>query len=317
MNENWQQKALESLLKESLREQRARRRWGIFFKISWLVIILLLLLIYALSGGDESPQQRFSNQAHTAMIKIDGPIMANGVNDADHINASLKAAFESRGTRGIVLRFNTGGGSPVQSDYIYREIERLKKQHPNIKLYAVIRDICASGGYYIASAADEIYADPNSLVGSIGVIAGGFGFVDSMKKLGVERRVFTAGDQKAFLDPFSPLKTKQENEIKTMLNKTHQNFINAVKRGRGSRLKDDKDLFSGRIWTAEQAKKLGLIDAYGDEHYIARNIFKADRVIDYTYQPSFWQSFPRGAGVSMASALLQTLGVNAHFHLSY
>ncbi len=214
MSDNhWEQDALRNLLVDSLVEQRRRRRWGIFFKLTFVIIIIIFL--WMIMRGDNTDSAALA-ATHTALIKIDGPIMANTSANADNIVTSLRHAFKSKGTKGIILRINSPGGSPVQSHYVYNEIMRLRAKHPKVKVYAVCSDICASGAYFIASAANDIYADQGSLVGSIGVIMNGFGFVGSMKKLGITRRVFTAGSHNAFLDPFSPVKPRALRDVPLM-----------------------------------------------------------------------------------------------------
>ncbi len=305
-NNNWQDTALQEVLLESVKEQRRRRRWGIFFKLTYLIVIILAIYNLFYSSDDGTTLR---NQPHTALIDISGTIMAGGDADADRIATSLNHAFEDKGTKGIILRINSPGGSPVQSDYVYNEINRLKKLHPNIKVYAVCSDICASGAYYMASAADEIYADPGSLVGSIGVVMDGFGFVDTMKKLGITRRQFTAGDHKGFLDPFQPIKPDEQKDVQVMLDTLHQQFINAVKEGRGNRLKNDPDLFSGMIWTGTQAKALGLVDGFGSSGYVARNVIKEDKIIDYTLKPNYFERLAGRIGASAGDRLVQDLGL--------
>lgn len=232
--QDWQQYALQDLLLESIKEQRRRRRWGIFFKSAFL--ILIILFFWLIVGGN-STHKIMRDKAHVALIDINGVIASSTLASADKIVTALRQAFKDKGTKGIILRINSPGGSPVQADYIYHSILQLRKQHPKIKVYAVCSDICASGAYYVAAAANDIYADPASLVGSIGVIMGGFGFVDTMKKIGVSRRVFTAGSNKDFLDPFSPLKRGEKAYAHRILNIVHQQFIHAVEQGRGARLR--------------------------------------------------------------------------------
>lgn len=304
--DKWQQDAITRLMNASLTEQRRARRWGIFFKSLFALYLLLVLLVYMASG--ESTHHRYAESRHTALVDLTGVIAAGNKASADNVIASLKDAFGDVNTAGVILRINSPGGSPVQSSYIYDEIKRLRKLHPNIKLYAVISDICASGGYFVASAADDIYANKASLVGSIGVIMNGFGFVDTMKKLGIERRLYTAGKHKGFLDPFSPVKPDEVAQAKAMLDNIHQQFIDAVKAGRGARLKlDNKNLFSGLIWTGEESRKLGLIDGYGSSRTVAREIIKAPHIVNYTRKPNIWQRFADRVGASAATKLATML----------
>jgi protease-4 len=248
---------------------------------------------------------------HTALIEVKGVISPDSEASADRIVGGLRKAFENEDAKGIILRINSPGGSPVQSGYINDEIKRLQKQNPDKKVYAVISDMCASGGYYVASAADEIYADKASLVGSIGVVMNSFGFVESMEKLGVERRLYTAGDNKGFLDPFSPEKPDEVNHVKSLLSQIHQQFIDVVKQGRGDKLKDDKQLFSGLIWTGDQAVKLGLVDSLGSSSYVAREIIKAEEIVDYTPKPSYLEQLIDRLGVAAAAELADTLQTNS------
>jgi protease-4 len=217
--------------------------------------------------------------------------------------SGLREAFKDKNTVGIILRINSPGGSPVQSGYIYDEIMRLKGLNPDIPLYAVITDICASGGYYIASAADEIYADQASMVGSIGVVMNGFGFTDAMDKLGVERRLMTAGTNKGFLDPFSPLKEEEVSHVKGLLGNIHQQFIDAVKSGRGERLSESPEIFTGLIWTGEQGVQLGLVDALGSSSYVAREVIGNEKIVDFTPRPDYWERFADRIGMTMANVL--------------
>jgi protease-4 len=312
-NQDWQQDALNNLLVESLREQRRRRRWGIFFKFILVAFVLLFLFIVM---RDNDQNSTALTKTHTALIKIDGPIMANSQASADNIVTSLRDAFKSKGTKGIVLRINSPGGSPVQSHYIYNEIMRLRAKHPKIKVYAVCSDICASGAYFIAAAANDIYADQGSLVGSIGVIMNGFGFVDTMKKVGATRRVYTAGDHKAFLDPFSPVKPSELKFVHTMLDTLHTEFINDVKKGRGNRLKINNETFSGLIWTGVQAKKLGLIDGFGSAGSVSRDVVKAPKMVDYTIKTSYFERIADRVGASAGEQLSKAIGLKDDLHIS-
>jgi len=304
-NENWQQDVLTKLAFATLQEQRRARRWGIFFK-SLFAGYLILLLILMLSPGLKQ-QSSFKSSRHTALVDISGVIAANTDASASNVIAGLQDAFKNSHTAGVILRINSPGGSPIQAGYIYDEIKRLRKQHPKVKVYAVVTDICASGGYYIASAADDIYADKASLVGSIGVIMNGFGFVDSLKKLGVERRLYTAGEHKGFLDPFSPENKDEVAHVHKMLENIHQQFIAAVKAGRGDRLKDDKNLFSGLIWTGQESLNLGLIDGLASTDTVARDVIKAKDIVNYTHRPDYWQRIADRIGASAATRLATLL----------
>ena len=298
-DEIWARDVLERLVQSTLKEQRATRRWGIFFKLLFLGYLFLILYTYWPGNlVDESLSGR-----HTALINIDGVIAEDRNASADYIVDSLREAFENKHATAVILRINSPGGSPVQAGYVNDEIARLRAKHPDKKVYAVITDICASGGYYIAAGADEIYADKASIVGSIGVLMDGFGFVDTLNKLGVERRLITAGASKGFLDPFSPLKPEDEQHLRAMLANIHQQFIDTVKKGRGTRLKDDPALFTGLVWTGEESLKLGLIDGLGSASYVAREIIGAEDLVDYTYQPPYFQRFAERIGAAAAEGL--------------
>ncbi len=308
-NEKWQQDVLTKLVFASVNEQRRTRRWNNFFKGLFASYLFLLLFLMMFPGG--AGRQRSTTGDHTALIEIAGVISAKSDASADKVITGLREAFEDKNTKGIILRINSPGGSPVQSGYINDEIKRLRKKHLDIKVYAVVTDLCASGGYYIAAAADEIYVDKASVIGSIGVVMNGFGFVDTMKKLGVERRLYTAGKSKGFLDPFSPQKDAEVAHVKNLLGKIHKQFIEVVKSGRGDRLKDNPKLFSGLIWTGEESIELGLADAIGSSSYVAREIIKAKKIVDFTARPDYWQRITDRLGMAMASKLSEVLQLDA------
>ena len=293
-------KLLETTLLAGVQEQRRARRWGIFFKLLTFVYLFVALALFSPALDFQKAAAR--SATHTALIEVRGMIADQESASADNIVSSLRAAFEDPKTKGIILRINSPGGSPVQSGYIYDEIRRLRAEHTAIKVYAVIVDLGASGAYYIASAADEIYADKSSLVGSIGVTAASFGFVDTMQKLGVERRVYTSGEHKAFLDPFQPQKADETQFWQSVLNTTHRQFIDSVKQGRGARLKVEghPELFSGLIWSGEQALELGLIDKLGNSSYVAREVIGAKDIVDYTQQDTPFDRFAKKLGASVA-----------------
>lgn len=295
----WERSTLQKLLFSTLDEQRRARRWGIFFKTLLFVYLFLLLLIYLPKDITETGV----TGKHTALVQIDGIIAEDHEANADNIISGLRAAFADKRTQGVILRINSPGGSPVQAGYINDEIARLRAKHPNTPVYAVITDICASGGYYIAAAADKIYADKASLVGSIGVLMDGFGFVGAMDKLGIERRLLTAGESKALLDPFSPIKPEDVAHVKTLLENIHEQFIGVVKKGRGDRLKEGADLYSGLIWSGEQSVELGLVDALGSSSYVAREVIGAERIVDYTPRPDFFGQFAERIGIAMSKTL--------------
>ncbi|WP_160287703.1 signal peptide peptidase SppA [Pseudomonas knackmussii] len=301
-------KLLEKAVLAGVQEQRRARRWGIFFKLlTFFYLFVALALFTPISGLSKSASRSGS---HTALVEVKGMIADDEPASADNVVGALKAAFEDAGTKGIILRINSPGGSPVQSGYIYDEIHRLRDKHPDIKVYAVISDLGASGAYYIASAADQIYADKASLVGSIGVTAASFGFVGTMEKLGVDRRVYTSGEHKAFLDPFQPPKTDETQFWQGVLDTTHKQFIDSVKKGRGDRLKDKDhpELFSGLIWSGEQALQLGLIDGLGSSSYVAREVIKEKDIVDYTIQDTPFDRFAKKIGASVAERMAMWMG---------
>ncbi|TWC39005.1 protease-4 [Pseudomonas sp. SJZ079] len=301
-------KLLEKALLASVQEQRRARRWGIFFKL--LIVVYLFAGLALLAPLFNLQKGVAGSGSHTALIEVRGMIADQEAASADNIVGSLRAAFEDANTKGVILRINSPGGSPVQSGYIYDEIRRLRVEYPAIKLYAVISDLGASGAYYIASAADQIYADKASLVGSIGVTAAGFGFVGVMEKLGVDRRVYTSGEHKAFLDPFQPPKEEEARFWQGVLETTHRQFIDSVKQGRGERLKVDghPELFSGLVWSGEQALKLGLVDALGNTSYVAREVIGEKELVDFTVQESSFDRFAKKLGASVAEHLAIWMG---------
>ncbi len=295
----WERTTLQKLIFSAHDEQRRARRWGIFFKTLLFVYLFSLLFIYLPKDITEAGV----GGKHTAVVKIDGVIAEDHEANADNIIGGLRAAFENKGTKGVILRINSPGGSPVQAGYINDEIARLRAKHPNIPVYAVITDICASGGYYVAAAADKIYADKASLVGSIGVLMDGFGFVGAMDKLGVERRLLTAGESKGFLDPFSPEKPEDVAHVKTLLKNIHDQFIEVVKKGRGDRIKEGADLYSGLIWSGEQSVALGLVDALGSSSYVAREVIGAEKIVDFTPRPDYFGQLAERIGMAMSKTL--------------
>ncbi len=291
---------LERIALEGLREQRRARRWSVFFRLAFLAYLVALLgvLIAGREAAAPLPGGRY-----TALVELKGEIAADGPASADSIVRGLRAAFEHERTAGVILRINSPGGSPVQAGQIYDEIRRLREAHPDVPLYAVVTDIAASGAYYVAAAADEIYADKASLVGSIGVLMDGFGFTEAMRKLGIERRLLTAGERKGFLDPFSPARPEDIAHMKRLLEQVHRQFIRAVREGRGDRLKDDPRIFSGLIWTGEEAVRLGLVDGLGSAGYVAREVIGAERIVDFTPKEDFLERLTERLGAAVARAL--------------
>src|SRR5436853_5030953 len=305
MTENdpgWERSLITKLAQDALVEQRRRRRWGIFFKLLTFLYVTFLLLILV----DWSSKADFTGgKKHTAMVELSGIIAPGADASAEKITSSLEAAFKDKNTQGVILRINSPGGSPVQAQTIYDEMRRLRKKYPNIPLYAVVEDICASGGYYVAAAADRIYVGRASIVGSIGVLMNGFGFTGLMDKLGVERRLITAGDNKGMLDPFSPLREKDKDYINVLMKDIHEQFIGAVREGRGKRLKETPDMFSGLIWTGEKSVDLGLADGYGSLDSVARDVVKAEDIVDYTQKEGFAEKVARRFGAAAASSLAE------------
>jgi len=296
---NWERGVIEKLALEALKEQKRARRWGIFFKLLTFAYLTFLILMLLEWRGDAD---RLAGTKHTALVDVIGVIDSKGAASADSVTGALQSAFKDKNTQGVILRINSPGGSPVQAGIIYDEIRRLREKHPGIPLYAVVEDVCASGGYYIASASDKIYVDKASLVGSIGVLMDQFGFVDTLEKLGVERRVLTAGENKAFLDPFSPLQPTHGEHAKRLLGEIHVQFIDVVKKGRGARLKESPEIFSGLLWSGAKSIELGLSDAYGTVDYVAREVIKAEQIVEYTRKENLIDRLAKrfGAGLSEA-----------------
>lgn len=299
---NWEKDVLISIATEGIKEQKRSRRWGIFFKLLTFAYLIGIFIFINASSQDGHIK---TGGKHTALIDLHGVIAADAEASADNIVSALRAAFEDKKTAGVILRINSPGGSPVQSGYIYDEILRLREKHPDTPLYAVVTDICASGGYYVAAAAEKIYADQASIVGSIGVRMDNFGFVEAMKNLGIERRTITAGENKALLDPFAPENPEVIAHLKDLLNNVHHQFINAVKQGRGDRLKEVEGMFSGLIWTGDQSVELGLVDELGSSSRVAREVFDAENIVNFTVQPDFFERFSRGIGVQISSLLTE------------
>jgi protease-4 len=302
-NTSWERDLVTKLATDALAEQKRRRRWGIFFKFltfAYVTFLLVALIDWEgradLSGGKK----------HTAMVELNGIISPGADASAEKINSALQAAFKDKNTQGVIMRINSPGGSPVQSQTIYDEMKRLRKKYPDIPLYVVVEDICASGGYFVAAGADKIYVSPSSIVGSIGVLMNGFGFTGLMDKLGVDRRLITAGEHKGMLDPFSPVDPKEIEYAKTLIKDVHQQFINVVKEGRGKRLKETPDMFSGLIWTGAKSVELGLADGYGTLDTVARDVIKAEDIVDYTQKEGFAEKVAKRFGASMANAVVES-----------
>src|SRR3990172_7389625 len=299
---NWERETLEKLAFSALKEQTKARRWGIFLKLlTFDYVTFLILLVFEWRGDGDL----IADGKHTALVELEGVIDAKGDASAEKITGALQGAFKNKSTEGVILRINPPGGSPVQSGIINDEMRRLRGIYPNTPLYAVVEDISASGGYFVAVAADKIYVNKASLVGSIGVLMDGFGFTGGMEKLGVERRLLAAGDNKGFMDPFSPVDPKQKEYALRMLADIHQQFIAVVKQGRGKRLKEDPEVFSGLIWTGQKAVELGLADGYGSVESVARDVIKAESIVDYTEKSNPVERIAKRFGAAAARSFAE------------
>jgi protease-4 len=307
----WERAALERIALAAINEQRAARRWKIFFRFVFLGVLLLIGWgVFDLSGDKVSTSGR-----HTALVTLDGEIADDTNANAEDIDTALDDAFDDAGTAGVILRCNSPGGSPVQAGIIYNEIRRLRGKHPSVPLYVVVGDMCASGGYYAAAAADKIYVDKASIVGSIGVLMDGFGFTGLMDKLGIQRRMRTSGENKGFFDPFSPDTPKMDAHAQAMLDEIHSQFIDAVRQGRGKRLHETPEIFSGLFWTGEKSVQLGLADGFGDSDYVAREIIKAPDVVDYTVKESITDRVARKFGAAVGNAAVHAMVLGGKLNL--
>jgi len=289
---------IHSLLQEAMIEKRRTRRWKIFFRLSYLLVALVAGFI-VLVDSDKT-----IDAPHTAIIDLEGIIASGAPANAYDVISGLEEAFEASAAKGIILRINSPGGSPVQSDLINREINRLRALHPQKRIYSVVEDLCASGGYYVAVATEKIFVSPSSVVGSIGVRMDGFEFTDAIKKLGIERRLLTAGENKGFLDPFSPLKAEQKAHVQAILDDIHSQFIDAVRAGRGDRLQETEDTFSGLIWTGTQGIELGLVDEIGSVISVSRDIIGEDLLVNYSVKESFSERLVRRFGAEIANRVM-------------
>lgn len=301
---NWERETLEKVLLASIEEQRRARRWSVFFKSA---VLLLVVAAFLQNVRPWASMAKNNSGKHTAVIDVAGLIAPGQPASADNIIQGLRDASEDPNTKGIILRMNSPGGSPVQSASIYEEVRRLKKLKPELPIHAVVVDMCASGGYYIAAAADRIYVSSASVVGSIGVIMGSFGFVDAMKTLGVERRVMTAGAHKAMLDPFAPVDQVARQHMQGVIEEVHRQFSDAVRQGRGSRLKETPDMFSGLIWTGEDAIKLGLADELGTTRSVAEDVIGAKKVVNFNPDENVFDQFTRKMGGTMGQTLVEAM----------
>ncbi|WP_298595892.1 S49 family peptidase [Zoogloea sp.] len=301
--EGWERRVLERLALEVLAEQKRRRRWSVFLRLSTLALVAAVLWVF----GGFAEVEPLDGGRHTALVSLEGEIAAKGEVSADHVVASLQAAFADAGTQGVVLRINSPGGSPVQAGIISDEILRLRALHPEVPVFAVVEDICASGGYYVAAVADRIYVDKASIVGSIGVLMDGFGFSGLMERLGIERRLLTAGDNKGFLDPFSPQQPKQLAHARLMLQEIHTQFVDTVRKGRGERLKETPEMFSGLMWSGAKSVEMGLADGFGTVDSVAREVIKAETIRDYTQKQNLAERFAQRFGAGMAERAASVL----------
>ena len=302
----WERDVLEKLVFATIKEQRSARRWRIFSRLAWLLVLVTIAVV--LLSKETSTTSKTT--PHTAVVDIKGEIAAGNEASAEFVVAAMRSAFEDSGAKAVVLLINSPGGSPVQAGIINDEIVRLKAKY-NKPVYAVVEETCASAAYYIAAAADDIYVDKASIVGSIGVLMDGFGFTGTMEKLGVERRLLTAGENKGFLDPFSPQTEQQRAYAQQMLNQIHQQFISVVKTGRGDRLKETPETFSGLFWTGQQAVELGLADKLGNLDYVAREVVKAEDVVDYTRRDNVAERLVKKFGAAMGAGAVKSLQSSA------
>lgn len=302
--EGWERKALEALANDIVVERRRARRWSIFFRLLTLAIVAFGFLLII---GSFAVRTRLCLESCTAVVQLEGEMDRDSQASADNVIEGLHAAFENPGTKGVVMLVNSPGGSPVQAGRIYAEMKRLRAKYPQIPLHAVVEEMAASGGYYVAAAADRIYVDPASLVGSIGVLIDSFGFVGTIEKIGAERRVIAAGENKTFLDPFSPLPEEQRAYAEQMLADIHQQFIAAVKDGRGDRLKETPEMFSGLVWNGQRAVELGLADEFGSVDSVARDVFHAEEVVDFTPKEDLANRIARRLGTEAGRFTLRAL----------
>jgi protease-4 len=303
----WERSVLEKVALKAIEEQRRARQWSALFKLLWFAFAFLVLASLLGWIGRPDKDATASLGKHTAVVDVEGIIGVDSKASAEKLMKGLNRAFKDTNTQGVVIRINSPGGSPVQAGYVNDEIRRLRAKYPNIPVHAVVEDLCASGGYYIAVAADRIYVDKASLVGSIGVIMGGFGFVGAIDKLGIERRAYASGENKDFLDPFLPENPKHREHAQQMIAEIHQQFVKTVRQGRGARLKETPETFSGLFWTGEKSVELGLADGFGSAEYVAREVIKAERLVDFTPEENYFERLSKTFGTSLG----QTLGRSA------
>ena len=302
---SWERSVLEKVALKALDEQRRTRQWNALFKLLWFTFAFLFVAAFMgwIGRADKEGGPSVSTGAHTAVVDVEGIIGVESKASAEKLIKGLNRAFKDGNTKGVVIRINSPGGSPVQAGYVNDEIRRLRAKYPGIPVYAVVQDLCASGGYYIAVAADKIFVDKASLVGSIGAIMGGFGFVGALDKLGIERRAYTSGENKDFLDPFQPENPRHKEHAQQMLGEIHQQFIRVVREGRGARLKETPEIFSGLVWTGQKSIELGLADGLGSTEYVAREVIKADKLVQFTPEENVFERLSKGLGASAGETL--------------
>lgn len=303
----WERELVNHIALDAVKERRRARRWGVFFKLLLFGYLFTLLFLY----WPDQIQAPGTAKEHTALVEVQGIISDGAKASAENVIEGLRDAFEDKKTKGVILRINSPGGSAVQSGYIYDEVVRLREKYADTPLYAVITDVSASGGYYIASAADKIFADRASVVGSIGVRMDSFGFVEAIEKLGIERRLLTAGEHKGFLDPFLPAREDEVSHVRNLLGDIHQQFIDRVREGRGERLTAGDEVFSGLIWTGEQGLELGLVDELGSSGYVAREVVGAEDIKEFTAEPDFLERLAERFGMAVGHAVATRLGLGS------
>jgi protease-4 len=299
----WERAVLEKVALKAIEEQRRTRQWNALLRLLWIAFAFLVLsAMLGWVGGGEKDGRAAGIGKHTAVVDVEGVIGVEEKASAEHVIKGLNRAFKDSNTAGVLVRINSPGGSPVQAGYVNDEIRRLRAMHPEIPVHAVVQDLCASGGYYIAVAAERIYVDKASLVGSIGVIMGSFGFVGTLDKLGMERRAYASGENKDFLDPFQPENPSHRAHAQKMISEIHQQFVDVVRKGRGARLKETPDTFSGLVWTGEKSVELGLADALGSAEYVAREVIKAERLVNFTVEENYFEALSKRLGASFGAA---------------
>ena len=309
----WERMVLEKVALKAIEEQRRARQWNALFKLLWFTFafVVLAAMLGWVGPSDKDTGARTSIGKHTAVVDVEGVISEGDKASAERLIKGLNRAFKDANTQGVVVRINSPGGSPVQAGYVNDEIRRLRAKHPDIPLHAVVQDLCASGGYYIAVAADKIYVDKASLVGSIGVIMGGFGFVGSLEKLGMERRAYASGENKDFLDPFLPENPQHRAHAQRLIGEIHEQFVKVVREGRGKRLKETPETFSGLVWTGEKSVELGLADALGSTEYVAREVFNAEKLVNFTVEENYFEALSKRLGASFGATFARAVAEGA------